>query len=51
MLQLVLNIYSFVGKAKDEALVIIRVESPDKAVEALEKSGIRVLSSNEVYNL
>ena len=43
--------YAFVGKAKDEALVILRVESPDKAVETLKKSDIRVLSSNEVYKL
>ncbi|KJS14894.1 MAG: acetolactate synthase [Peptococcaceae bacterium BRH_c4b] len=44
-------LYAFVGKNKDEALVIIKVEVPEKAVETLEKSGIRVLSSNEVYKL
>jgi hypothetical protein len=43
--------YAFVGKNKDEALVIIRVESPDKTAEVLERSDIRVLSANEVYNL
>ncbi len=43
--------YAFVGKANDQALVILRVESPDKAVEILKKNGIRVLSSNEVYKL
>lgn len=44
-------LYAFVGKAKDEALVIFRVESPDKAVEVLRKNGIKVLSSDEVYKL
>ncbi|HWQ72616.1 MAG TPA: ACT domain-containing protein [Desulfitobacteriaceae bacterium] len=43
--------YAFVGKNKDEALVIIRVEDLIKAVEVLNKNKIRVLSANEVYNL
>lgn len=43
--------YAFVGKNKDEALVILRVESPDKAAEVLERNKIRVLTANEVYNL
>lgn len=43
--------YAFVGKNRDEALVIIRVEDLIKAVEVLNKNKIRVLSANEVYNL
>ncbi|MDD2234014.1 MAG: ACT domain-containing protein [Desulfitobacteriaceae bacterium] len=43
--------YAFVGKNKDEALVILRVESPVKATEVLERNKIRVLTANEVYNL
>lgn len=43
--------YAFVGKASDGALVIIRVENPDKAVEILTKNNIKVLSSDSVYKL
>lgn len=52
-------LYAFVGAARDradgtvatEALVIIRVEEPEKAAAALSGSGIRVLSTSEVYGL
>lgn len=43
--------YAFVGKTSDEALVILRVETPDRAVDALSKNNIRVLSSSVVYEL
>ncbi len=43
--------YAFIGKAKDEALVILRVEDSQKAVAAMEKSSIKVISSKEVYGL
>lgn len=43
--------YAFVGKTANEALVILRVESPDKAVEVLSESGIKVLPSDTVYKL
>lgn len=43
--------YAFVGKTSDEALVIIRTESPEKAVEVLKDCGVRVLSNDEVYSL
>ncbi|MFZ5988334.1 MAG: ACT domain-containing protein [Bacillota bacterium] len=43
--------YAFVGKAADEALVILRVEDADKAVDTLTKSGINVLPSDKVYKL
>lgn len=43
--------YAFVSKKEDEALVILRVEDPDRAVEALKGSGINVLTSNQVYKL
>lgn len=43
--------YAFVGKTASKALVILRVEDPDKAISALSKSSIRVLSSDEVYKL
>ncbi|MEN6315206.1 MAG: ACT domain-containing protein [Clostridiaceae bacterium] len=43
--------YAFVSKKEDEALVILRVEDPDRAVEALKCSGISVLTSDQVYKL
>jgi ACT domain-containing protein len=43
--------YAFVGKLPDEALVIIRTENPETAVELLEDSFIRVLDEEEVYSL
>lgn len=43
--------YAFVGKTTSEALVILRVESAEKAIKVLSASGIRVLSSTQVYEL
>lgn len=43
--------YAFVGKMENEAFVIIRVENPEMALNILERSGIKVLSSAEVYRL
>jgi len=43
--------YAFVGNTTNAALVILRVENPDNAVEALTKNNIRVLPSSIVYNL
>jgi len=43
--------YAFIGKSKDEALVILRVEDSDKAIEALKNNGIKVISSKDVYGL
>jgi hypothetical protein len=43
--------YAFVGKTTSEALVILRVEDPDKAIDALSKNNIKVLPSNVIYDL
>ena len=43
--------YAFVGKTTDEALVIIRTETPERAIEVLNGCGVRVLSNDEVYSL
>lgn len=43
--------YAFVSKKEDEALVILRVEEPDRAVEVLKRGGISVLTPNQVYKL
>jgi hypothetical protein len=43
--------YAFVGKRSKEALVILRVEDADAAIDALSKKNVKVLSSEEVYGL
>lgn len=43
--------YAFVGKTSDEALVILRVDEDNKAIEVLSKNGIQVLSADKVYKL
>jgi hypothetical protein len=43
--------YAFVGKASDEALVILRVDEDNKAIDVLAKNGIEVLSADKVYKL
>lgn len=43
--------YAFVGKADNEALVIIRAEEAQRAVDILAKCGIRVLTAEQVYSL
>jgi hypothetical protein len=44
-------LYAFVGRANTNAIVVIRVENPEKAVDVLEKENIRVIGSKEVYGL
>lgn len=43
--------YAFVEKAAENAIMIFRLEEMDKAVELLQKSGVRLLGGNEVYSL
>lgn len=43
--------YAFVGKASNEALVILRVEDPDRAIRELTENNIKVISSDTVYKL
>lgn len=43
--------YAFVGKAENEALVILRIEDNEKGIEVLMKNNIRVLPSKTVYDL
>jgi hypothetical protein len=42
-------LYAFVGRESTDAIVVIRVENPQVALEKLEQTGIRVLGSKEVY--
>jgi hypothetical protein len=43
--------YAFVGKTSNEALVILRVEDPDRAIKELTENNIKVISSDTVYKL
>ena len=45
--------YAFVGKAANEAMVILRVDDPhtEEAIKLLTESGIKVLPSSDVYKL
>jgi hypothetical protein len=43
--------YAFVSKTDDDALVILKVDDPDKAVKALMNNGVNVLSASQVYKL
>ena len=44
-------LYAYIGRVTDDAVVIIRVQNPQLALEKLEKSAIRVLSTKEVYGI
>lgn len=41
--------YAFVGKAGNEASVILRVENPDEAIKTLANCDIAVIPSDKVY--
>lgn len=41
--------YAYVGKYEEEALVIIKLSDPDKAIQVLAKNNINVLPSNSIY--
>ncbi len=43
--------YAFIGTASQDALVIIRVDSIEGAVEIMEGCGINVLKEEQVYSL
>jgi len=43
--------YAFVGKTSNEALVILRVEDPARAIDVLTKNNLKVLPSSTVYEL
>lgn len=42
-------LYAYVGRTSDDAVVIIRVQNPQMALEKLSQTGIQVISSKEVY--
>jgi hypothetical protein len=44
-------LYAFVGKSGESAVVVLRVEDIDRAVELLQRHSVRVLKAAEVYSL
>ena len=43
--------YAFIGKSDVGALVIVRVDQPEKAVKLMEENGISVIDAKDVYRL
>lgn len=43
--------YAFVQKSGQEAIIVFRFDELEKAIAALQKSGIRILTGEEVYSL
>jgi hypothetical protein len=43
--------YAFVGKSGTDAVVVIRVENIDRAIELLQKEEVSLLSGKEIYEL
>ena len=44
-------LYAFVQKRTEDALILIRVENIESALQALEKEGIPVIGSERIYSL
>jgi len=42
--------YAFIERHSENALIIFRFDENDKAIEALQKAGITILSSKEIYS-
>ena len=43
--------YAFVQKSAGNAIIIFRFDELDRAIEGLQKAGIRILKGEEVYSL
>jgi hypothetical protein len=43
--------YAFVQSSGENAIMIFRFEDPDRAIEVLKESNVRILSGKEVYQL
>ena len=44
-------LYAFVSSKTDEAIVVMRLENMDQAIEALQDSDISILDENDIKNL
>ncbi len=42
--------YAFIERHADNAVIIFRFDENDKAVTVLQKAGITILGSQEIYN-
>lgn len=43
--------YAFVSKTENTAYVVFRVENNEKAAEALEEKGYKILTAEEIYDM
>ena len=44
-------LYAFVERSGEHAVIIFRVDAPDKAIEVLQKNGMTVLPGTKLYGL
>ena len=44
-------LYAFVSSKTDEAIVVMRLENMDQAIEALQDSDVSILDENDINNL
>ncbi|NLK00375.1 MAG: ACT domain-containing protein [Clostridia bacterium] len=44
-------LYAFIGKGENGALVILRIEKAEEAIQCLEENGIKVLMGEKLYQL
>ena len=44
-------LYAFVSTKSDEAIVVMRLENMDQAIEALQDSDVSILDENDIKNL
>ena len=44
-------LYAFVSSKTDEAIVVMRLENMDQAIEALQDSDVYILDENDIINL
>ena len=44
-------LYAFVSSKTDEAIVVMRLENMEKAIEALDKSNVKILDEDDIKNL
>ena len=44
-------LYAFVSNKTDEAIVVMRLENMEKAIDALNNSNVKILDENDIKNL
>ena len=44
-------LYAFVSSKTDEAIVVMRLENMEKAIEALENSDVKILDENDIKDI